>query len=288
MPVNDFTIKISDYKNFNNFLENRFDGEKEYINPLNFFLLKKGLVDQEFLSDDYLSIFFTGRKINLPFFNILDKEFQKYSSFEEYTAINEVDNISMWILSAIDYFVKIINCDNYKLGKEIEIYQSEKPRDGRLDVVAQIEENILFFESKISLKSALSENRFIYQIPSYYNEGVKYIKKSKQSFCLNGFLILGGDESDIFPPTHPDCISGLVGDASKIFYDKLNKNGIKFISANFLWSLVNYSYVKGVKIDLFGLIKKESNKKDFIGFLSGGVVIKGKVNSINISDYILS
>lgn len=283
-----FRTKFHDYRSFANFLDNSFRNDKEFINPVNFFLLEKGRVEERFLKDNYLDTFLKGRKIDLPVFEIVDPELHKFDRFEEYTAINEVDNISAWLLSFFDYFICCLNMDDCRLGKELEILQSSKPRDGRLDVATKIKQDILFFESKTTLKSALSDKRFSYQISDYLKEGNKCIKSKDRNLTFNGFLVLGGEESDIYPPEHPDCISGKVGDSSKIFYDKINKEGIKFISANFLWYLLNYSFVNGLRIDIFELLKKESSKNGFAGFLSGGSVINNTVNEINLSDYISS
>lgn len=283
-----FKINSKDYKNFVNFLNGVSKGDREFINPLNFFLLREDLVSKNFLSENYISSFFNGSKVDLPSFKVLDKELQKFNRFEDYTAVNEVDHISAWTLSFFDYFIKILNINNGKVGKELEILQSANPRDGRIDVLVQINNEIIFWEAKTTLKSALAENRFTYQISSYYEEGNKDIKLKELNYSFDGFLILGGEETDVYPFGHHDCTTGLIGDSSKIFYSKLEKNNIKFASVNFLWTLLNYSLVKRVKVDIFRLIREESNKKGFVGFLSGGSVINGAVEPIVIDDYISS
>src|SRR3989344_1569178 len=124
-----------------------------------------------------------------------------------------------------------------RLGRELEINQDNNPRDGRLDVVAVRDKKTIVIETKTDLKSLLNENRFTYQITGYTKECLKYTEKYLNSKDLLVLLAIGGEETDLFPSGHPDCTTGNVGNISKLFYDKIEKENIKFISANAIWSI---------------------------------------------------
>ena len=59
---------------------------------------------------------------------------------------------------------------------------------------------------------------------------------------------------------------------SKIFYDKVIQNNIRFVSANALWSLVTYKHVTNKNIDIFKFLNYIFSDKESLGLLSGGVV----------------
>ncbi len=282
---NQYIISYPDYKNFEGILTDTYKQIKEFINPLYFFLPTEEKVDK-FDAKIFLNSIFNGGIVALPRFNITEPGIEKYDRFEEFTKEDEVNNIALWILAALKY---LSPSNNLLLGKELEIIQSENPRDGRLDDVAIKERTALIFEAKTDLRSALVENRFLYQIPNYTKECLKLMneyKKGGKTFVLLG---IGGEETDIFPPGHPDCITGNVGDMSQIFYDKILEKNIRFISANALWCLVAYRFITNKKIDLVDFISSIFSNKNSIGLLSGGIAVRKNggfiVQPINLGSF---
>ncbi len=269
-------VSYPDYKKFENILTNSSVSVKDFINPINFFIpseAKVGGIDREV----FVKSLFSLRVVRLPYFKIIDDQIEKYNRFEDYTKKDEVNNIALWILSAFRY----LSVSDLMLGKELEINQENNPRDGRLDVVAIRNKKICVVETKTDLKSLLAENRFTYQIGGYYKECLKYADKYLDSKDLLVLLAIGGDETDLFPPNHEDCTTGKVGSISRIFYDKLIKENVKFISANAIWSLVAYKYLTNTRLDLLNFIRDIFEKPNVIGLLSAGVV-KNNTGKIEI------
>ncbi len=260
-------VSYSDYKKFQNILTDKPSLIKDSINPINFFLPTAKKVEF-FDFDDFSKSIFNLRAVKLPYFNIVDSEIEKFYRFEEYTKRDEVNNIALWILSAINY------CSDSKLrlGKELEINQENNPRDGRLDVVAVRDLKTLVIETKTDTRTLLNENRFTIQINAYTSECLKYTQEYIKSNELLVLLAIGGEETDIYPIDHEDCVTGIVGNISKIFYEKVAENNIKFVSANALWSIVTYKYITNKSIDIFKFLNLIFSDKESIGLLSGGVV----------------
>lgn len=260
-------VSYSDYKKFQNILTDKPSPIKDSINPINFFLPTIEKVES-FDSENFLKLLFNLRAIKLPYFNILDPEIEKFYRFEEYTKRDEVNNIALWILSAINY----CSDSNLRLGKELEINQENSPRDGRLDVAAVRDLKTLVIETKTDTKTLLNENRFTTQINAYTSECLKYTQEYIKSDELLVLLAIGGEETDIYPIDHEDCVTGIVGNISKIFYEKVTANNIKFVSANALWSIVTYKYITNKNIDIFKFLNLIFSDEESIGLLSGGVV----------------
>ena len=281
----EYIISYPDYRNFIGILTNVFKHTKNFINPLPFFLPTYKKIG-EFDHSKITTLIFTGRIVLLPYFKIIDPEFEKYQRFEEFTKENEVNNIALWVLAGFKYLSR---ASNLSLGKELEILQSENPRDGRLDVVALKAGTIVIVETKTDLRSALAEKRFLYQVPNYDKECQVLMGQYRKESTTLVLLGIGGEETDLFPPNHPDCTSGSVGQISKIFYDKISEKNIRFVSANALWCLVAYQYLTNKKIDLIDLLISIFSNKEVVGFLSGGIVIKeGKdfiVRPISLSNF---
>jgi len=271
-----YTISYPDYKNFIGILTSLYKQTKEFINPLFFFITSKEKV-ADFNYELFAKSIFKGNHVILPRFNIIDPSIEKYNRFEEFTKKDEVNNIALWVLATLKYYS---TTNSLLIGKELEILQTENPRDGRLDVVALKENRALIIETKTDLRSALVENRFLYQIPNYEKECINIMKQYKAGGDPLMLLCLGGEETDLFPPDHNDCTTGKVGNIAKIFYDKISEKNIKFISANALWCIATYSYANDKKIDLFDLIFSIFFDKKIIGLLSAGVVSMGTTGPI--------
>lgn len=264
-------IEYPDFKNFIGLLTNSSSETKEAINPITFFIPSKQKVEN-FNKEEFLKNIFSGSIIRLPYFNILDEHIEKFSRFEDYTKKDEINNIAIWILAAFQY----LSIGSIRTGKELEINQDNNPRDGRLDVAVLKNNRTISIETKTDLKSLLSENRFISQISGYKKECLKLNKQYLNSSDVFVLLVIGGEETDLFPTGHPDCSTGKVGNISKLFYRKIIDNNIKFISANALWSLVAYKFITGNELDLLELLFSLMQNKNTLGLLSAGLVVKGQ------------
>ncbi len=262
-----FDIEYPDYKKFEKFLEEDYKSKVRHINPLNFFHPDK------FLNKDEINslAFFEAKPLEIPFFEIDKKGFNKTERFEIFTSKNEVGNISLWALSCLHY----LSHQKSSLGKELEIKQHSNPRDGRLDVVVKDGKEIIILESKVSLFNMLSEKRFKFQVPDYYLESNKL---AKGKYNISIFLLIGGEESDLYPPESVYCTTGKVGNISKTFYENLIKFNLKFISANALWALFAKSVKDNKKYFWRDILPKIFLEEGSVGLLSSGKVVlrKGK------------
>lgn len=270
-------IEYPDYKKFTHFLDNKYQILLQNINPYEFYRLDGDDISLNIKPEDYVGKFFNGRYNPIPSFKVVADGFNKFQRFEDFTSRNEVHNISLWSLSCLK---NLSFGAEIRLGKELEILQTKNPRDGRLDVVALSNNELLVLEAKVSLPSLLSEGRFKYQIPSYEKECLnmldKYSSEAGIKCGLSTLLIVGGEETDLYPPDHPDCISGQVGRISQILYDNLLEYRLKFISANALWALSSIAEVLGKKIYWYEILPKLFREKDTVGLLSGGKVVRNK------------
>jgi len=214
---------------------------------------------------------FSGTRIELPSYSTLNR---KFSSFEEFTSTNEVEHIALWGLSALKF---LSSNKNSRAGREIEIYQSEKPRDGRLDICIINNSQVLVVETKTDFSSMVTENRYREQIPKYQSECKKmideYCNQTSKNLDLQVLLLVGGNETDLYPPEHPDCTSK-VGQRAEKFYNDLSKFNIKFISANSLWILTLNAIFSEKKICWDLLFPKIFSNDDVIGLVTSGLISK--------------
>jgi len=272
-------VDYPDYKNYKNFLNNQYKTVKRHISPVSFLNFDSNFIKTS--SDIDVDLFFKGRAIKLPKFEIKNEHFKVYKRFEDFTSKNEVNNISLW---ALDCLKHLSEENNSQFGKELEVPIPSNPRDARLDVVSRDASQILILESKVRLRDALVEDRFKVQIPSYYKACEQMTEKfnldNNKDYQITIFLLIGGEETDLYPPDNPDCTTGKVGEISKIFYDDLKKYKIKFISANALWCLLTYSTIKA-RVRWNDILPKIFADNATIGLLSGGkVVLKNSFISV--------
>lgn len=271
--ADNYSFTYMDYRNIKNFLSqtNTF-GTKRELDKFKYFRLNlsKDPIDR----DQYLHKFFRGRCISLPTFRIGERSFNKFSDFEKFTSCDEVNNISLWALECLN-FLSFFN--KVRLGKELEIEIQNNPRNGRLDVVGLSDDLLLVLEAKVDLTKLLSENRYLQQIPNYLAECDELIDKYNKNNSSNVrtfvVLLVGGKETDMYPPGHIDCTTGMVGNIAKNFYLSIEKNNIKFISANALWALAECANINN-NLPWFGLIRKIFSDENNVGFLTGGLVRK--------------
>lgn len=262
-------IEYPDYKNYKNFLNNQYKNTKRHFSPFWFFSPTSKYIKNQYSMNPP----FTGKIVDLPKFEFASELFNEYRRFEDFTSKDEVNNISLWALACI----KHLSSNDSQHGKELEVPIPNNPRDARLDVVARDESQILILESKVKLFDALVEGRFKIQIPAYYNECKKITEesnlKSNKNSRINIFLLIGGEETDLYPSNSPYCTTGQVGNISNIFYDTLKTYKIKFISANALWSLSAYSILNGRNIKWSEILPYIFAEKSTVGLLSSGKVI---------------
>ena len=211
---------------------------------------------------------FTGKRIDLPTYSTFER---KYTTFEDYTSTNEVEHISLWGLSTLRFLSSV----KPTIGKEIEIYQSEFSRDGRLDICVKCNNSILIVEAKTNFDSLMTENRFIQQMPKYKIECQKIIDNefSIENLDFELVLLVGGNETDLFPPTHSDCTS-TVGDKAQKFYENINKYKIRFISANALWVLGMNGIFSDSKICWDLLFANIFSDENVVGLVTNGIILK--------------
>lgn len=124
----------------------------------------------------------------------------------------------------------------------------------------------------------LTENRYRVQIPSYKNECEKLIKEHNTKFRdekrLQIYLLIGGEETDLFPPHHSLCTSK-VGSKSLRFYKDLVKYNIKFISASAIWVMFLRSVIKGRRL-CWDLLFDKIFQENTLGLVSSGIVLYDK------------
>ena len=209
---------------------------------------------------------FNGQLFSFPFFPD-----RKTNTFSEFTSVKETKHLSLWAATVLNF---LCSTDNSRIGKEIEIMKTDNPRDGRLDVCIDSNEFILIGEAKGNLDSLLTENRYRIQIPSYKRECQKFVDEYNLKYNKNKiiiiFLIVGGEESELLPETHPEC-SSRAGNKSKRFYDDLIKHNIKFVSANAILLLMLYSFYINKRI-CFDLLMSQINDNNFIGLTTAGII----------------
>jgi len=265
-------VDYPDYKNYKNFLSNQYKEPKKHISPVSFLNSVSNFIKTNPNID--VDSFFKGKAIKLPKLDIKDKSFTVYKRFEDFTSKSEVNNISLWALDGLKY---LSTENDSQFGKELEVPIQINPRDARLDVVSRDDSHILILESKVRLKAALVEGRFKVQIPAYYKECKQMTDKfnadNNKNYNIAIFLLIGGEETDLYPPDNPDCTTGKVGNISKTFYHDLERDKIKFISANALWCLLMYSIIKQTKVMWNEILPQLFADNSTLGLLSGGKVI---------------
>lgn len=191
-----------------------------------------------------------------------------YSNIEKFTSTKETTHIQPWSAG-------ILNCtssQSCRVGREINIPNTDYNRDGRLDIAAITDSYLLAIEAKISLKDALIDERFIEQFDKY-NKEIKDIITEK-GYKYNLLLLIGDKETDLLPPSHIECSSN-IGDMSSRFYNILDTYGIKFISANALLGLsFNHLLSKDPIFAWDNFIPRIFEDENCVGIVSAGKIVK--------------
>jgi len=262
----------------NKTLEKSYEKVDKITNQIfpNFYEIKKIIEETDI---------FNGNIINLPRFGGNNRNIK---SFSDFTSKKETTHISLWGCSILNF---LSSDSQSRIGKEIEILKMDNPRDGRLDVCVLSGNKVIICESKVSLDSLLTENRYRLQLPSYKKECKRILDEFNLKFKTNKklqiFLLTGGEETDLFPPTHSLCTSN-VGNKSTRFYKELVEHEIKFISANALWIMMLRSLIKNRRLCWDILFDKIFDEKT-LGLLTAGKVefIKGRYEVTKIPKEIL-
>lgn len=179
--------------------------------------------------------------------------------------VDETSNIAVWGANAMKYLSSSLEP---RVALEVGVNIENRDRNGRLDIsLLNTRDNYLFVaETKVDFEKMMSEGRYESQMIAYESELMRScpakLKRAK-------FLLIGGDESDLLPPGHPNCTTG---NRSLDFYDVLNSDGLFFFSANAMLALglmkLFVSYDNYNLENLLNII----NSKDYVGLLSCGVV----------------
>lgn len=259
-------FEYTDYKTLENFVYDRKSGGIiPNVNPAFFFDPFKYASGFDY--DVFREKFLAGRSIQLPYFEYVDPIMKPYQRFEDFTGVDEVNNLSSWLAGFLDF-----SEEGVRIGKELQVIQHQSPRDGRLDAscYSLARKDLLVFEAKKSLSSLIAEKRFEYQIPEYQKELNRLMAESdvRKNTLL---LAVGGEETDLYPEGHIDCTTGKVGNLAKTFYSKSTESKIRFVSANALWGL---KVVKIAEPDFnpVEFLTKLFEDDKVLGLLSGGAV----------------
>lgn len=200
----------------------------------------------------------------------------KISSFDQYTSEKELTHIALWTT----IMLQLLAADsNASVGKEIQIANRISPRDNRLDTCCLSNDMVLIGETKNSLDSLLQESRYRVQVPSYQAICDELVRKHNAVYGRHKkvmvLLVVGGQETDLLPLTHPQCTS-LIGNRGRRFYNDIINYNIRFISATMLWMMAVYTFTARKRLCWDLLFPQVFANPDVLGILSGGqVVIQG-------------
>lgn len=214
--------------------------------------------------------FFKGKKIDVPALFSLE---QKCSSLEQFTSTKETSHLIPWAICMLQTL-----CDDQdaRFANELHIETIENPRDARVDICAKNYNEVVIVESKVSLSKLLAEDRYRIQLPLYKKEGeritIDYNESANEDISTTVLLLVGGKESDLFPPDHQECTSR-TGNQAATFYQHLSDHRIQFVSANALWALCWHKICLD-KADLWNYVLKNifRDSQENLGLLTAGIV----------------
>lgn len=225
--------------------------------------LEAGRARSKFVPDP--NFFFRGTNIELPKNNALSS---KYRSFEEWTAVNEVKHVSLWLLAAL----RGIYGPKLQSALEVHIPLPGEKRPGRLDVVARLKEHILCLEAKTSIVDAVRDLRFVEQVPKYTDEILKTVATtelgSDEATPLI-FLVTGGTEYDL------GCHDGhlRLSPVGERFIEMCIRNKVRFLTANSVWQLLAKKLTQPDSgLDTTHLLHYLATAPDVVGLSSAGFV----------------
>lgn len=207
--------------------------------------------------------FFQGSNLVLPRNSALDAQ---YKSFDNWTGVNEVKHVSLWLLAALRSIYGL----DLPSALEVGIPLPGEARPGRLDVVAKWTNKLVCFEAKTSIADAIEDRRFVEQVPKYRKQiGETCHELGLDHLDSSILLAPGGSESDL------SCVDGQLK-ASPVG-DKLlelcSQYGIKFITANAVWQLLVCKLAEeNSAYELMTAIDKLDGSPGLLGLTSAGFV----------------
>jgi len=191
---------------------------------------------------------------------------KNFWSFADFTSSDEVKNLSPWAMRALTYLLG----PGSEGALEVNIAIEGKDRSGRLDVCVRTEREVFIFESKKDFKAMMSEGRVFDQFLDYRIEIDRSIVESGIHRPCHLMVLLGGEETDVFPPGHPES-SAHDSDALRRFLKWLHSNQAKTVSAQgLLWLL--YGKLAGLERDPLELLRKLDRTDEYVAFTSQGFV----------------
>ncbi|NRP52358.1 MULTISPECIES: hypothetical protein [unclassified Marinobacterium] len=211
---------------------------------------------------------FNGELIELPKILTLNPAI-KYKKFEDFTAVDETKNISIWGAGILRF---LMSEQNPRLALEVGMQIKNRDRGGRLDIVAMSQNQIFVAEAKVSFQKMIDEQRYLAQMLAYEDELSEAIPSHNTTINFHKFLLIGGNESDLLPPAHLECTSN-TGNQAATFYKNIDEHEIFFISANALLCLGLLKIMSGNKLSLDYLSEKIF-VKNAVGLLSNGLIVK--------------
>ena len=211
----------------------------------------------------HVSAFFKGNTLTTPKNSAIDAQFK---SFDDWTSVNEVKHISLWLLAAL----RSLHGHSLQSSLEVEIPLPGERRPGRLDVIAKNRHNIICFEAKTSISDAVKDLRFIEQVPKYKTEitntAIKLGLKVPDPLI---FLAVGGNEKDIKCRDYTVNVSP----TGVKLLDLCATNGIKFVTAGAVWQAVAIKLVSpSANFDFESLLIELSQNDSYVGLLSSGLI----------------
>lgn len=217
------------------------------------------------LSENQLNSYFRGNLLDLPSIEFSHLKI-KYKDFQSFTEINETKNISVWGANTIKFLSK---SDHIRIGLEIKMNIQSRDRGGRLDICLLSENHLIVAEAKVNFRKMAQENRYLSQMLAYENEILDTLQNLNSSIKYYKFLLIGGNETDLLPPTHPNCTSN-EGKQATIFYENLKKHQLFFISANALLTLGILKLFKGNDFAIENILDKTF--ENGLGLLTCGLI----------------
>lgn len=207
--------------------------------------------------------FFKGTNLVLPKNRSLISQF---SSFEQWSGVNEVTHISLWLLTALE----VVMGRQLRVSLEVEIPLPGEPRPGRLDVVAELGTGVLILEAKTSSGDAVKDRRFVEQIPKYrkaISEAV--IASGSPSNSTSILLALGGNELDFLAENSELRVTP----TGEKLIELCNRHKIRFVTANAIWQFVALKVLGSKReIDAASVLLDLGSRHDFVGLTSGGFI----------------
>lgn len=209
---------------------------------------------------------------------LADANGEHLRSFAAFTSADEVLHLSRWAVRALTFLLGSTS----EGAVEVNIPIEGKDRPGRLDVCVRSEFEMFVFESKKNFKEMMREGRVFDQYLDYQTEIDRILLDERPNRECHLMLLVGGDESDMFPPDHSECTAHDL-DACRRFLNWLHRNNAKAVSAQgLLWLF--YRKLAGLDEDPVALLKKLKDSDGNLVLTSRGYVV-ATGNDFNICDF---